>query len=302
MTSSPSLLVQPGFDARIRRYASPFGTGSAAGLQRGFMIWDAKGGNLGYQGGPHGDGRDMIQFLYNPSTISTDYNVANGSLQFSMMYPMPGNGSTPPIAPLQQSVQWQLYFDRTFELNYGSGSGTGKGQSNDPGVIGVQADVLQFMQFTGVLYQDTQSLGNVLSGSTSGAVNAIGSAITTSYAALGAGGICMMIPSWVYFGNAAAVVADASSSSTNYAATALQLAFYGFIQEWSVQYTHFTEAMIPIRAVVSVSFTMLPNASTSTTAIAQDIAGNTTWVGASGDVRAPGTVASNPGAAGVGGT
>lgn len=39
---------------------------------------------------------------------------------------------------------------------------------------------------------------------------------------------------------------------------ALSGACYGFISEWSVEYTHWTTSMVPIRAVVSVSFTMLP--------------------------------------------
>jgi hypothetical protein len=37
------------------------------------------------------------------------------------------------------------------------------------------------------------------------------------------------------------------------------MAFYGFISEWSVEYTHWTQNMVPIRCVISVSFTMLPN-------------------------------------------
>ena len=41
----------------------------------------------------------------------------------------------------------QLYFDRTYELNYGGNSSA----VNDPAVVGVQADVYQFMQFTGIL-------------------------------------------------------------------------------------------------------------------------------------------------------
>jgi hypothetical protein len=39
-----------------------------------------------------------------------------------------------------------------------------------------------------------------------------------------------------------------------------QLAFYGYISEWSVNYAHWTANMVPIRCVVSVTFTMLPEA------------------------------------------
>ena len=115
-------------------------------LQRGYMIW-AQQNFLSYTGGPLGDGRDMINFLFNPSTVNTDYNVANASLQAAMMYTVPGDSGNLLAPLLQQTVSWQLYFDRTYELNYGGNSG----QVNDPAVIGVQADIYQFMQFTGIL-------------------------------------------------------------------------------------------------------------------------------------------------------
>jgi hypothetical protein len=59
-----------------------------------------------------------------------------------------------------QTVSWQLYFDRTFELLYGGSPAS----QNDPGVIGVQADVLQFMQFTGVLASLSSSQANAVLG------------------------------------------------------------------------------------------------------------------------------------------
>ena len=34
--------------------------------------------------------------------------------------------------------------------------------------------------------------------------------------------------------------------------------YYGYINEWSVQYTHWTQYNIPMRCVISVNFTMLP--------------------------------------------
>ena len=63
-------------------------------------------------------------------------------------------------------------FDRTFELwgNYGS-DGTPNnifgGGNNDPTSIGVQADVMQFMQFTGMLASDqygTNGQGGLITG------------------------------------------------------------------------------------------------------------------------------------------
>jgi hypothetical protein len=316
MTGSPSLLIQPAFDSRIRKYHSPLGTDSG-GLQRGYMIWDAKGGPFTptYSGGPFGDGRDMINFLYNPSTISTDFVIANGSLQAGMMFPL--GGTTPILAtPLQQTVSWQLYFDRTYELNYGTGAGgAGTGKQNDPGVLGVQADVVAFMQFTGMLSGSTADLIQSYADASSGGAtvtSGIGGTVTAAQysAAIGNGGIVQMVPCWVYFGNAGASVASAKTPSTNFSAVPLQLSFFGFIQEWSVQYTHFTESMTPIRCVVSVNFTMLPASnSTGLAAITQDISGVTVPYAPGVKVTAPAfdtnagaTTQSGLGAAGIGGT
>jgi hypothetical protein len=155
------------------------------------MIWDQPMTSLYSGGGPLGDGRDMINFLFNPSTVSTDYNVGNVSLQAAMMYQVRGD-SGDLLAPLMQTVSWQLYFDRTFELLYGGSPAS----QNDPGVIGVQADVLQFMQFTGVLSSLSSSQANAVLGTPTQ-----GSAPTS-------GGIMMLIPSWVYFGNAAQQLAN----------------------------------------------------------------------------------------------
>lgn len=239
-----SLVTQPKFAEQMTAVPSPLGTSSiAGGLQRGFMIWEKPSALYSGGGGPLGDGRDMISFLFNPSTVSTDYNIANASLQAAMMYPVPGdNGNL--AAPLQQTVSWQLYFDRTFELLYGTPSGA----VNDPTVIGVQADVYQFMQFTGVLMQLTSSEATQVLGKPSQ-----GSAPTT-------GGIMMMIPAYVYFGNSfnQANSHTYGGGAAQFAAVSTQLAFYGFISEWSVEYTHWTTSMVPIRAVISVSFTMLP--------------------------------------------
>lgn len=153
MASAGKLVIQPKFAEQIQNLSAPLGVqpGGSMGFQRGYMIWADKGGNLGYTGGPLNDGRDMINFLFNPSTISTDYNVGNASLQAAMMYQVPGDQGNLLAPLLMQTVSWQLYFDRTYELNYGGNSSA----KNDPAVIGVQADVYQFMQFTGVLAQLT---------------------------------------------------------------------------------------------------------------------------------------------------
>jgi hypothetical protein len=244
--STTALITQPAFAPQLTANPSPVGTSNTA-LQHGYMIWSDPMTSFYSAGGPLGDGRDVINFLFNPSTVTSDYNIGNASLQAAMMYQVPGDSGNL-LAPLfTQTVSWQLYFDRTFELLYG---GNASSAVNDPTVIGVQADVYAFMQFTGVLASlDNQQATQVL-----GSAGASGSSAPST-----TGGIMMMIPSYVYFGNASQQYANSGNTAANNAAVATQLAYFGFVSEWSVEYTHWTQNMVPIRAVISVTFTMLPN-------------------------------------------
>lgn len=251
-----TLLIQPKFDPRLTTV--PAALGQNVNLQRGYMIWSDKrmANSFGYVGGPMGDGRDMIYFALNPSTVSSDYTIGNSSIQAAVMQQVPGDSGNF-LAPLQQTVSWQLYYDRTYELNWPQGTNS----ANDPGAIGVQADVLQFAQFTGLL-SSTQGLSstdvNALIDTTAGTTS---TGATVSSKQLGSvlanGGMMMMIPCYVFFGNAWNQVASGNGKAS-YEALSYQLAYYGYISEWSVQYTHWTESMIPIRCAISVNFTMLP--------------------------------------------
>ena len=51
----------------------------------------------------------------------------------------------------------------------------------------------------------------------------------------------MMVPAYLYLGQ----------RNTN-------LNYYGYISEWDVTYTHWTQWMVPMRCVIDISFTMLP--------------------------------------------
>jgi hypothetical protein len=262
--ASQTLLRQPGFASQIKKLPSPLGV--PIDIERGYMVWQFgskdKGANLGYTGGPFGDGRDVIYFLYNPATVSSQFAVGNGTLQAAMMYPVPGSTGTL-LAPLQQSVAFDLYFDRTFEVNYGTGQlALGTGAVNDPGVIGVQCDVLQFMQFTGMLANlnssDVAALG--VSGESTYANGATANGNVINQAVSG-GGIMMMMPCYLYLSNVGAAFNQpgGANGSENYGAVNYQLTYFGYISSFSVQYTHWSNSMIPLRCVVSVSFTMLPN-------------------------------------------
>lgn len=230
-----ALFQQPPFAQQLNTKAFPLtnGGGGSSTLQTGYMIW-ASPGLSAY------NGLAMIQYLYNPSTVASDYNVASADAQAAMNFPTPGNSAQLAI-PLSQTVQWSLMFDRTFELWNGysanglpnaiATSANNGTASTDPSVIGCQADVLAFMQFTGML------------ANWSGAsATALGGAQATSLLA-GNSGVMALIPAWAIFAN-------------NNVANGLT--YYGFINEWSVQYTHFTQFNVPMRCVISVNWTMMP--------------------------------------------
>lgn len=246
------LLLQPKFAEQIQNLPSPLGVASP--LQRGYMIWTEKN-FLGYTGGPLGDGRDMINFLFNPSTVSADFQGQLSGLQSAMQFQYAGDtGNYAPI-PLQQTVSFQLYFDRTYELNYGGNSSA----INDPAVIGVQADVYQFMQFTGMTSAADQSQAQIFKqvGNNALAEQVIGTLRTN--------GLLQFVPALVVFGSAAAQMGQ-NPNSSNFNAVGAQVQFNGFINEWSVEYTHWTSNMVPIRCAISVNFTMMGNPSVQDTA------------------------------------
>jgi hypothetical protein len=199
------------------------------------MIWDQQGGlsGLGYAGGPY-NGRAVFNFQYNPQTISASFATETTTAQASMIYNAPGASDILAI-PLAQSVSWTLYCDRTYDVNYRKPNNT----VNDSAVIGVQADVIQLMQFTGML--------SSMSGGTPGKGPSVNK-----------GGTMVNVFAWVYFG--AAVPPAGSHPSTIFEN---RLGYYGFVQGWNVDYTAFTQNMVPYRATITINWQMLPSLASS---------------------------------------
>ncbi len=262
------MFTQPTFAPQLTQKAFPLTNNATSGqtLQTGFMKWAPP-----YPTGASGPA--YIQYLYNPSTVASDYNIASASAQAAYDFPNPGDAAVLAI-PLSQTVQWSLMFDRTFEVwgsydtaGIANGAGTTANGTLDPTQIGCQADVMAFMQFTGMFLQN-QYTTNGQGGLTAAAAyntSALGGAQT---------GIMQMIPCWAFFG---------SNSVAN------QLSYYGYINEWSCQYTQFSQYNVPIRCVISVNFTMLPT-TTDTAAAPATSAGVTLPNGQAG----PGATGGGP--------
>jgi hypothetical protein len=225
MASIPPVTQPPFSDNIANKLGFPLTGMQFGNLKRGKMVWDKP--ITGFSGNAE------VKFLYNPSTVSATYYMATPGVGDILLYPN-ANDTSDLRVPLNQSVSFSLLYDRTFELwgAYGS-DGTsnnvtnpGTDTNNNPSIVGVMADIYQMQQFTGM----------TVSYNSSGQVTT--STSPTDLA--GRQGIMQLIPSYVFFGN------------TNV------LAYYGYITEWDVTVTHWTQYMVPMRCVIDVTFNMLP--------------------------------------------
>ena len=225
MAKSRAAVTQPKFDSRITDLKF---LESGGRLKRGYMIWEKP--ITGYSD------KAKFNFLYNPSTVEATYYMSTPGVSASLLFPN-ANDTSDLRVPLNQTVEWSVLFDRTYELwgSYkadGQPRGGRKSPNNNPGQVGVLADIYQMQQFTGmnVAYEGT-GVRQAISDTNLG----------------GRQGIMQLIPSYVYFGDT------------------LNLAYYGYITEWDVTITHWTQYMVPMRCVIDIDFTMLPPPKNTTT-------------------------------------
>lgn len=225
-------LHQPPFDPRIRNIHNPMGAGTAK-FERGFMVWDVTYcAAAGYS--PHDP--PSVSFLFNPSTVQASYSLSDSTAQAAMIFGVTAGGaSSAPYVGLQQSMNFTLMFDRTYEVNSGATSGAGF----DAKVNGVEADVRAMKQFTGMFAAATSQSGAYTSALPSGQkpVQATGTGYGPQQ------GIMLMMPSYCFFGSG-----QIGGTSQ----------YYGYVGSWNVQYTHFNTFMVPMRCVVDIEYTLLP--------------------------------------------
>jgi len=224
------IFEQPQFDPRI--YTLPFGADNGT-LTRGYMKWDS-GNNITQ----YGKYQALVHFLYNPTTVAISYSCTSNDQTVANQYSAPG-GSTNVVAPIQQSLSFSLLFDRTFEL-WGQYDANGiplalspanvtLGAMNSAAQQGVNVDIRAMKQLTGQL----SSLG------------AGGGNMTTKNPVLKQG---PMFPcyTWLYFGNQTS-----------------DFFYYGYITDFNVTVTHWSQFMVPMRCAIDVDFSILPNQMTT---------------------------------------
>jgi hypothetical protein len=232
--------TQPQFDTRLSTLAWPLSQNQATPIQRGFMYWDTSVGLPAGYGSPA-----VVRFLFNPSTISTNYILQDSGAQAALNYSNASSGTGASlVVPLQQECSFSLLFDRTYDL-WGSTASTfnKEGQTNnqnsDVQIIGVDVDVRAMRQFTGMYA--TNYTDNAAAAGQTGVFSGTGTGAATGIAGSLSQGIMQMVPSYLYF----------STPTTG-------IMYYGYVDSWDVIYTHFTSLMIPMRCEVDVSFTFLP--------------------------------------------
>ena len=198
-----------------------------------------------------------VSFLFNPSTVQASYSLSDSTAQAAMIFGVAGGGT--PFVGLQQQMNFTIMFDRTYEVQWPP-NGVAQYAGQDVVEMGCEVDVRQVKQFTGMFSNSAGTGGFYTSGAnatnpTAGATalgtggNGAPNQTITQATGLGIGpqqGIMLIMPSFCYFGSS---IAGGTSQ------------YYGYVDSWDVQYTHYTNLMVPIRCVVDIEYTLLPQAS-----------------------------------------
>lgn len=189
-------------------------------------------------------------FLYNPSTVEITHGIDGAATSLvNPQYARNPNDNGTYLIGLQATLSFSLLFDRTYEVNSLSPTSTGNSSTtndlndviygpnctaivDDPRFIGVLADVNALYRVCGISEAMTNQTWT-----DSNSNSHTGTSIT---------GMMQQVPAWCHFG------APYAKNS---------LSYYGFISGLDIQYTHFSQAMTPMRCAVAVSFTLLPSTS-----------------------------------------
>ena len=215
----------PPFDDRIYSLSglesTAKGTGVSTGdLQRGYMIQDKGLGKIRYS----------TRFLYNPSVVVVSHStdVANSSSLVPQNYRNPLDIGRPNL-PLMATVTFNLLFDRTYELwNAGAENPNKLDFTTSPSKAGVRVDVDSLYRVVGIYQPVATPLPNTNPDNTPATLFSNGSP-----------GPMPVTPLTVYFGGENS------------------LSYHGFVTSLDVQWTHFSQLMVPMRCTVGVSMSLM---------------------------------------------
>jgi hypothetical protein len=193
---------------------------SSKKLTRGFIIMEKPINGVRYR----------CNFLYNPSTLSISHGIDTGVLADSNSQ-LPNDVTAGQfILPLQQTMQFSLLFDRSYEL-WDPSKLYGDARTWVPS-FGVAYDILSLYKITGIATPMSATGDNTKD--VQGAVDNFKKGTFAS----GPAGPMIYTPIFVVIGST--------------------LSYYGVIQEMDLEYTHWTQQMIPQRCQVTLTVTLLP--------------------------------------------
>ncbi len=163
LSGNNTIYNNPNFDQRIYTLSYPMQGGTnISTLQRGFMTWALKIPGWGGAGGA----APTVHFLYNPTTVTASFSTDVSDITVDQLYTSPAAAGLPTMG-MNQVVSFSLLFDRTFDLwgSYGVGGtpnapASGLQGSNDPTVVGVDADVLAMKQISGMFMSSASTRGS----------------------------------------------------------------------------------------------------------------------------------------------
>lgn len=193
-------------------------------LTRGFIIQEK----------PVGGTRYRCNFLFNPSVVQLSHGLnTNVVADDNAINPDDVTGKHL-LMPLEQYLSFSLRFDRHYEL-WDPSKLYGDARTWVPS-FGVAYDILSLYKITGIAAPLTST------GEETGATGSSLEAFKKGDFSNGPVGPMLYTPVYCVVGST--------------------LSFYGVIQSLDIQYTHWTQQMIPTRAEVAISVKMLPTPKT----------------------------------------
>jgi hypothetical protein len=182
--------------------------------------------------------RYTVNFLFNPTTISLDHSVDTN-------IPDPASMSADDLGiamgPLQQTLSFSLLFDRTYEC------WDPKYANTDIANNGVYLDIRSIYNMVGITSPVDQTAGQVQGSTGAGGTSATASSnqnIVRQPLTFTPSGPMRMTPIRFLFAGSQSITASGFSSG---------LSYYGYMSDLSIEYTHFTQNMVPTRAEVDIT-------------------------------------------------
>ncbi|KJK55520.1 hypothetical protein UK12_28050 [Saccharothrix sp. ST-888] len=236
-----------------------------SGLARGYI--ESASMVMGSQRSPtNPQGSYSLSFLYNPSTVSVSHSLSAGE----QMIPPYLRQATDTGIPLRTSgggVSFSLLFDRTYEV----WSGRSGDLAHD---LGVLLDVHVLYGLTGITTplssNQAAQLGAPLLGPPSGVpgspygtgATSTGSDSASLQNALSVTpnavtGTMQMYPVWAVF---AAVSGVYTGGSAQALPDISLMRYFGYISSINVEYTHFSQRLVPFRCAVGISLQLMASA------------------------------------------